>query len=232
MAGVLCHNGPCKPWTQTGCRSCGVRPMKVYQGNSGSKEVVAWCHENGYGILISPGYWKTPTRYPYYCLDNGAFPAWINNRTWEAEPFLIHLEKAIASEISPDFAVCPDKVAAGEESLRFSLDWMDKLPSGPRYYLAVQDGMHPADVECALQKFAGLFVGGTMDWKLNTAPIWVDLAHRHNKPCHIGRVGPWFNILWAVNIGADSIDSTTWTRYTDRRYHLAYAKMQQMLEVA
>lgn len=230
-AGIQCFDGPCQPWSKSGpvCLSCAIRPMKIYQGNAGSKVIVSWCQDNGYGILISPGWWKTPSRYPYYCLDNGAFPAWTNGKHWDEALFLKFVDKAINAEIPPDFIVCPDKVAEGAESLAFSMEWLDKLPKGPRYYLAVQDGMTKESVESVIRSFAGLFVGGTMDWKLRTSEKWVDLAHEYLRPCHIGRVGPWDRILWAARIGADSIDSTTWTRFQDRRYHLEYAKCQTLI---
>ena len=232
IAGVKCFDGPCKPWSKTPavCGGCAIRPMKVYQGNSGAIKVVDWLFENGFGTLISPGWWKTPERFPYYCLDNGAFPAWFNDRTWDEAMFLKLIGKAEKAITKPDFVVCPDKVAAGKASLNFSLDWIEKLPTDLRYYLAVQNGMTVEDVKQVLSKFSGLFVGGTMDWKLETSEQWIALAHKHNKPCHIGRIGPWQRILWAARIGADSIDSTTWTRFQDRRYHLEYAKSQAMME--
>ena len=73
--------------------------------------------------------------------------------------------------------------------------------------------MPRAAVVPVLASFAGLFVGGSLPWKMRTAFDWVTLAHAHGKPCHIGRVGSPDRVAWAREIGADSIDSSQplWT---------------------
>jgi len=78
---------------------------------------------------------------------------------------------------------------------------------GLRFYLAVQDGMAAADVRAAIAGFGGIFVGGTLSWKLQTGASWVRLAHELGLPCHVGRVGTARRVRWARRIGADSIDS-------------------------
>jgi len=202
--------------------------MKLYQGNNCSERTIWRCQRDGVGILLCSAY-RNPDRFPYYAVDNGAFSAWANNRTWDAENFLTLLHKIGRSQRPPDFVIVPDKVAAGNESLDLSLEWRDKLPEiGTRYYLAVQDGMSSERVNEVLDSFGGLFVGGTMDWKLRTSKEWVELAHAHRKPCHIGRIGPWNRIVWAARIGADSIDSTTWVQQ-NRWYHIERAKAQEVL---
>ena len=80
------------------------------------------------------------------------------------------------------------------------------------WYLAVQDGMTVSDVEKVVGDFDGIFVGGTVKWKVRTGEEWVKVAHSHNIPCHIGRVGVFRRIVWAMRIGADSIDSTNFVR--------------------
>jgi len=135
---------------------------------------------------------------------------------------------------TPDFIVTPDKVAKGLESLAFSVEWAVKLRVAYpdlRQYLAVQDGMTAKDVEPYLSLFNGLFVGGSLSWKYETAEEWVSFAHAHGLPCHIGRVGTWDKIVWAMRIGADSIDSSSWAQ-NDSWHHIEYAKAQKILEVA
>lgn len=105
---------------------------------------------------------------------------------------------------------CLTSSRGGGESLRFSLAWADRPElralKAP-LYLAVQDGMHSVDIEPHLDKFAGLFVGGTLPWKIRTAAGWVAVAHAFGKRCHVGRVGTRRRVQWALRIGADSIDS-------------------------
>ncbi len=172
--------------------------------------------------------WRDVSNYPYYAIDNGAFSAWKHGVKLDFATFNKLLERSKTAPYPPDFVVCPDKVAGGRDSLEYSFRALADLPRGFRYYLAVQDGMTVGDVERHLPSFAGLFVGGTMTWKLRTADKWVALAHSWGKLCHIGRVGPMGRILWAARIGADSIDSTTWVQQ-DRWHHIEGAKAQSLL---
>jgi hypothetical protein len=56
--------------------------------------------------------------------------------------------------------------------------------------------------------FAVLFVGGSLPWKLNTGAMWARVAHANGRDCHVGRVGSAKRVRWAVDAGADSIDSS------------------------
>jgi hypothetical protein len=95
----------------------------------------------------------------------------------------------------------------GLASLEVSMLWVERLEGLP-LYLAVQDGMSTADVAPVLDYFLGIFVGGTLPWKLRAASSWVDFAHENGKRCHVGRVGTVGRVEWARAIGVDSIDSS------------------------
>lgn len=228
IAGVQCFDGPCDPWTKAGCVSCAVRPMKVYTGNDGKISAVRMGNEYGWGMFHSARY--RPRDYPYHALDNGAFPSWVKGEKWNPEPFVSALVQFEVRGPRLDFAVVPDIVAGGLESLARSMEWLPKLETTARKYLAVQDGMTLANIEPVLGRFGGLFVGGTASWKLQTGEEWVALAHKHNLPCHIGRIGTWDKIVWASRIGADSIDSTSWAR-NNSYHHLKDAQIQRLLSV-
>lgn len=145
---------------------------------------------------------ELPPRRKPWALDNGAFRAWRAGK----EPDFAQFEQALGQAGDADFVVAPDLPAAGEASLALSLSWASKIHQ--KAYLAAQDGMSLAAIEAALPHFAGLFVGGTLFWKLKHGPALVELAHRLGKPCHIGRCGTARRIRWAHAIGADSIDSS------------------------
>jgi len=145
-------------------------------------------------------------------LDNGAFSDWRAGRPFDGDSWLRACAWADAASERPLWAVCPDRVATGLESLAFSLSWLDSHGSafpGLRWYLAVQDGMTEADVAPVLAGFAGVFVGGTMPWKLATGAAWARFAHRRGLPCHVGRIGTPRHVAWAKRAGVDSIDSCT-----------------------
>jgi hypothetical protein len=205
--------------------------MKVYIGNDGSRSNIKRMFENGYGMMMTNTY-RNPERVPYYAIDNGAFGCWKSGRTWDGEAFSNLILRISKELLAPDFIVTPDKVAAGMDSLALSLEWINKLreiwQSG-RYFLAVQDGILSNDIsEAEYDCFDGLFVGGTLKWKAKTAPHWIKVAHSMRKPCHIGRVGTWERIVWAHNIGADSIDSMSWGK-NNSYHHLEDAKIQTIL---
>ncbi len=148
---------------------------------------------------------ELPPRRRPWAWDNGAFKAWKNDTAFDRDKYLRAAD--IAAELSPEWMIVPDIVAGGLASLDFSLGWLREIEGVAPCYLAVQDGMSEADVEAVIGRFAGLFVGGTLPWKIATGPQWVDLAHRHGKPCHVGRVGTARRVRWAMRIGVDSIDS-------------------------
>jgi hypothetical protein len=194
--------------------------MRYYSGNDGTKAFSEIASDLNLGILITYPHSRTPKT--FYALDNGAFSAYINSREENFAGYPAFIKKFK----SPDFVVVPDLVAQGMKSFKFSCKWMNKLPEGYPYYLAVQNGMINREVGKVIQHFAGLFVGGTIDWKKKSAKEWIELAHRHDKKCHIGRIGTWQDILWAKRLGADSIDSTSWAQ-NDSYYHIEYAESQE-----
>ncbi len=225
-----CFDGHCHPWSKGNCAICPIRPMKVYVGNDGSKTSVERMVKMGYGIMMTNRYYN-PERFPYYAIDNGAFGCWKSGRPWDGDSFIELVERFAKENHKPDFIVTPDKVAEGLTSLFFSLSWIEKLLSAwedGTYFLAVQDGMSSSDVKKVIDKFGGLFVGGTLKWKYRTSPAWIELAHSVRKPCHIGRVGTWPKIVWAHRIGADSIDSMSWGKNASY-HHLADARIQRIL---
>jgi hypothetical protein len=142
-----------------------------------------------------------PKRLPF-ALDNGAYGDWVHQRSFDEGAFLEHVELVLLSGFRPDFIVIPDIVAAGMESLRFSLDWLPRLKpivgSIPLYF----------DVRPHLLSVQGLFVGGTDLWKKATVATWVKLAHENGLLCHLGRAGTFGKVRLALEVGVDSIDSS------------------------
>ena len=183
--------------------------MIFYAGNPGSKKDKALCLKEGYGAMVSSSgrikAWYSELK--HLALDNGAYPAWVKGHVWSPYGFLNLLDQAAKLD-NFDFAICPDIVAGGDRSLAFSEEWREKL-HGISLYLAVQDGMSEASVLSVLPGYKGLFVGGTMQWKLNSAPSWLKLARSLYKKCHVGRIGTIKNLAYCRHIGVDSVDSTT-----------------------
>lgn len=193
--------------------------MLVYVGQTRSRSLIARLEELGIGECTNRGEYP-PRRHPWF-LDNGAFSDWRSGLEFDGAAFLCDLISAVAGSVPPAFVVCPDRVATGLESLAFSLRWRAlcefvlrarrcsgwRVPR-LRWYFAVQDGMEEADVAAVIDQFDGVFVGGSLPWKVATGERWVQFAHERGLPCHIGRVGTPRRVAWAIRIGADSIDSS------------------------
>jgi len=200
-----------------------VEAMKIYLGIVGSVKVQAFAREHDCGWCLTPDNARDPKDMPYF-LDNGAFSAWKNQTEWSERRFLALVEKYQ----NYDFVVAPDIVCGGTGSLMRSLEYTGKVPSP--LYLAVQDGMCANQVTEFIDHFDGLFIGGSISWKFQTARMWADLAHLHGKKCHAGRVGTWEGFVHMHFSGVDSVDTTTASRHQDdshiRKYldHLAYQR--------
>lgn len=196
-----------------------------YVGQTRSRKLVARLAALGIGEMTQPK--EYPPRRRPWVLDNAAFKAWKAGETFAEEPFRVALEAA--RKDPPVFIVVPDAVAAGLDSLALSLSWVAECEAISPAYLAVQDGMDVQTVENVIHHFGGLFVGGTLGWKIKTGEAWVKLAHKHGKPCHIGRVGTPKRVRWARRIGADSIDSCLplWSEDQLRRFLYALGPASQ-----
>ncbi len=149
-------------------------------------------------------------------VDNGAFRDYLRGVPFDAVRFLAQIERATRVGI-PFLAVAPDIVAGGAASLAFSVEWLPRLPADWPWYLAVQDGVTPADVAPVLGRFSGLFLGGTREFKTATARTWCDMAHAAGRRFHYARVGTLDRLLHACGVGADSLDSA-FPMWTDARW--------------
>lgn len=180
--------------------------MISYIGDTRSRRILDIARSMGWGQIIQRGR-LSGRRLDLWSLDNGAYEDWKAGRAFDAEQFAADLEAICTSSCRPRFVVCPDIVAGGAASLELSLSWRERCQAVAPTYLAVQDGMPEDDVAAVLCLFDGLFVGGTLSWKLATGASWIRLAHRYGLPCHVGRVGTARRVAWAIASGADSIDS-------------------------
>ena len=187
--------------------------MKIYIGNCGHRNRQQIIKEHPLlGQLLTADYIGSRCECSFV-YDNGAYSAYVNKRPFNGAKFVEGLGKVEKYKDYCDFAVIPDIVAGGLESLNFSIDWIDSLPINLNWYLPVQDRMVPNCIpKFMLSEIKGIFVGGTDTWKYRTAQIWVDFAHRQNLKCHIGKVGTERKVLWAKNINADSIDSSNFAQ--------------------
>jgi hypothetical protein len=208
--------------------------MRAYVGNEGrTVALVADVQARRMGVLITAAGWRNPKRGIPWALDNGAYSAWTQGRPLDLDRFERVLKK-VPADHRPDFAVLPDIVAGGLASLVLSIDATRWVPHGWPWYLAVQDGIRTEHLAHHAKRISGVFLGGTIAYKLRTGAAWAEWAHDHGMPLHYARCGTAERIAHAIAIGADSIDSMSWAR--NDTYHIldqaaSEARVQQRLEV-
>jgi len=194
----------------------------------------AACIEQGVGLCLVAGRVGKARIEPgrRYFYDNGAFTRFRAGLPVDEEQFerdvgaLVALRKAGAPE--PDFAILPDVVGDGPATLALSMRWLDKLGPALPWAIAVQDGLEPASLPWDAP-FRVVFVGGSMPWKLRTGAAWARAAHEHGRLCHVGRIGSFRGVIWALDSDADSIDSCKplWSWEKWRRFTRGLASAQQ-----
>ena len=143
-------------------------------------------------------------------MDNGAFRDWAEGISFDDDQFQRVLDKAVKVGV-PYLAVLPDIPGGGEASLELSMNWLERVPREYPWYLAVQDGMEPADVDP--DGLAGIFLGGTNSYKAR-AGEWRRWAHSRSLKFHYGRCGTLLKLAHALDAKADSVDSAfpMWTK--------------------
>jgi len=195
--------------------------------SNGSK-LLKFYREMGWGRMFIR---RKPTPLPgeLWGFDNGAFYWWKQGKSFDAGTFQRKLERAYQAG-TPYMAVAPDIVCGGLKSLKFSLWWLDsgRLPMDWPWYLAVQDGMKPEEVEPVLCRFAGIFIGGSDKFKATT-PAWVTLARKHNKWVHFGRCSTPKKLEFVFWVGCDSADSAfmLWDKCRLERFANTYTMLLQ-----
>lgn len=180
----------------------------AYLGQARGASLIRRLEAYGFGEMVCRG--ELPPRRKPWAFDNGAFKDWTSGKPFDADRYQRDLDKLWSEpSLRPDFLAVPDRVAEGMASYEFSESWRPRLePMGIPLYLVVQDGMTAESLPAeTLRRYAGLFVGGSLDWKLRTSRDWVRHAHGLGLKCHIGRMGTENRVRAAIRWGADSIDS-------------------------
>lgn len=181
--------------------------MIMYASRTGTKKNLAALAAHGWRLLISAtGAHRTEGF--GYAIDNGAWTAFQ-----QKEPFNEKLFGRVVDSLGADadFVVVPDVVTNAEATRKSADLWIPKL-TGLRLYLAVQDGMNPDD----LDRFdvAGVFVGGSTEWKLATIPMWRKACFARGMLLHVARVNSPKRIQICTRNMVTSIDGSNASRFS------------------
>ena len=183
---------------------------------SGSTRTVARLaqrHPDHLGHLLTPNNRNSvasiqKTGLPY-AADNGAFSGFDPVR------FRRFLTR-IAGQPRCLFVVCPDVVGDARATLALFGEWVleVRLAGHPVAFVG-QDGAE--DLVLSWDDFDAWFVGGSTKWKLSQASA--DLAaeaRQRGKWVHVGRVNSLRRLRAAYDMGADSCDGSSPSRYGDK----------------
>lgn len=158
------------------------------------------------GLFFSPGGLADPRGLPT-ALDNGRYAAWSKGKAWRSSDYLTFLDRALRRVDDPVFAVVPDVVGDGPQTLKWWSRWEPRLSRlGLTLALAVQDGMTPESVHREVGEPAVVFVGGTTRWKWETVRTWTKSFRR----VHVGRVNTLRRLWLCHALGVESCDGTGW----------------------
>lgn len=167
------------------------------------------------GHLYSPRGQRGPWPWLPYACDNGAFPCWnqadnsFDDTRWATTEHAWRelLVWCQCAPTKPRWAVVPDRPGKGDETLA---RWEVYAPlvraAGIPCALAVQDGM-TLDQARAVSPDV-VFVGGTTEWKWETAEMWC----REFSRVHVGRVNSPAKLELLEQWGAESCDGNGWNR--------------------
>jgi len=167
------------------------------------------------GVLLCAKNWNVaPERGTVWAADNSAFAG------FDEAMFIQMLEK-IRGRDDCRFVTAPDVVGDHAETLRLWERWHRRIRDyGLRPAFVAQDGCLPDMVPWA--EAAGVFIGGTTRYKLGeAAAAIVGQGNQMNLWTHIGRVGTARRIIYAAALGARSIDSSQFSRWSAT--HLPWA---------
>lgn len=181
----------------------------AYASRTGTRRNLEALHAADWFLLVSA---KGVHRHEgfRYAIDNGAWTAHTQAKPFDERAFVAVVEKLGGGA---DWIALPDIVCGGLSSLEMSKWWLSWVSRFAPVLYPVQDGMGPEDVRHLLHPEAGIFVGGSTEWKLDTLSTWAALAREVGCWLHVGRVNTVRRIRRCIDVGATSFDGTAVTKY-------------------
>lgn len=131
---------------------------------------------------------------------------------------------------APSWVACPDVVGDADATQARFDQWSSEIASRgiPVAYVA-QDGAESR--ELPWDQFACLFIGGSTGWKLGqSAEDLADEARRRGKWLHMGRVNSGRRFRHAFDLGCDSVDGTSNSRWANKYFPLVIQWSRQCRE--
>lgn len=181
--------------------------------SGGTKTVarLAATHSDCLGVLLTPKNWSSMAfihgTQLTWAADNAAYSG------FDVEKFRAMLAK-IGQESSAAFICCPDVVGNADLTLSLFDVWREEVAAYGPPALVLQDGQEDRDLPDA----AAYFIGGTDDFKLSQAvgELCEEIHTRFpGQWLHMGRVNSQQRFQAAFDLGCDSIDGSSASRWSE-----------------
>jgi hypothetical protein len=175
---------------------------------SGATKVMATIEHPSLGTLLVPGNGNKPAGKPWAC-DNGAFSG------FREKAFLKMLGK-VRGLPGCLWVAAPDVVCNCPATLALFDKWEPTIREmGFPVALVAQNGLTIAATPWA--RLDCLFIGGDDAFKLGAETrSLVTEAKRRGKLVHMGRVNSLRRIRYAYEIGVDSVDGSSFSKFSKR----------------
>jgi hypothetical protein len=183
---------------------------------SGATKTMRRISDPRLGVLLRPGNGNMPDGRPWAC-DNGAF-------TGFDEKAFVRLLERLQGKPGCLWVAAPDVVGDHAATLELFQTWEPRIRAmGFPVAFVAQDGLTR---DPPWDRFDCFFIGGSTAYKLSTeAALLACEAKRRGKLVHVGRVNSLERMQYANDIGADSVDGTSFSRFGDRWIPWALARM-------
>jgi hypothetical protein len=159
-----------------------------------------------------------------WAAENGCWSDHLAGRDFDEDAFERFLDWIGAQPTNPDFIVLPDIVAGSLASLALSMRYMNRcLALAPLVLIAVQDGMALDDLAPLVGPSVGIFLGGSTEWKIARMREWGEFCAERGCRYHVARVNTRRRFYQAIYAGADSIDGSSLSRYSQNADKLDHA---------
>lgn len=160
------------------------------------------------GRLLRPGNGNGPDELPW-AIDNGAYAGFDENAWWA-------LVSGLQGAPGCLWVVAPDVVTDAKATLVLYDTWERRIRDlGFPVAFVAQDGQTSESVPW--DRLDCLFIGGTTEFKLGSvARELASQARARGKLVHMGRVNSIRRMQYAYDIGCDSVDGTSFSKFPDR----------------
>ena len=194
---------------------CGANMRILVSGATATVRQLADKYRQHLGVLMTPQNWNRVCSLPLpWAADNAAFSKPDDQKFWR----LCMESWAMDRHCPPEWVAVPDVVGNHSATLQmfgwWREYWQEELGCIP-FPLAfvLQDGCTIDEIPWA--EIAAVFVGGSTRFKLRESADLVQAAKARGKLVHIGRVNSLQRLRFAHDVGADSVDGTSFSMFPE-----------------